>query len=372
MHLLQVIWRQLSMATSHLGRALRAGAATAVVMAGLTFSPGAASGANGITLEVNGLNGPRGVAVGPAGRIVYSESDGTVSRVTGAGNKQKIDVLANVTPGFAPAVSTVRGTTWILTTGGAPGTGAGTLYRWTAMSQEATPLADIQAYQLTDPDPEPLDGDAFDSNPFGVQGLPDGSALVADAAGNDLLRVYPDGDIVTVARIKPRTVLSPDFLPDPPPGTPIPSEGVATSVTLGSDGYYYVGELRGFPATPGTSQIWRIAPDAVGAVCDPEAPDTGDCTRYADGFTSIFDLAPGPDGSMYVLEFNKDSWLAFESGVADPFGGLFRIPAGGGAATELVPDQLILPGGMDVSPKGEIFVTEPVFGKGALVRVTTG
>ncbi len=358
------------MSTSPLARTVRAAAVMVVVLAGLTLSPGTASGANGVALVVNGLSGPRGVAVGPGGRIVFAESNGAISRVTSAGGKSKVDVLTNVTPGFGAAVSTVRGTTWILTGGGAPGTGAATLYRWTAASQTATPVADIAAYQVTDPDPYDLEGFPEDSNPYGVQGLTDGSALVADAAGNDLLRVYPDGHIVTVARIKPRTVPVPPFVPDPPPGTPIPSEGVATSVTVGSDGYYYVGELRGFPATPGTSQIWRIAPDSVNAVCDPEAPTTGDCTRFADGFTSVFDLAPGPDGSMYVLEFNKDSWLAVELGIADPFGGLFRIPAGGGAATELVPDQLILPGGMDVSAKGEVFVTEPVFGKGALVRIT--
>ena len=143
-------------------------------------------------------------------------------------------------------------------------------------------------------------------------------------------------------------------------------------MTVGADGYYYVGELRGFPATPGTSQIWRIAPGANGAVCDPDAPTTGDCQLYADGFTSIFDLATGADGSLYVLEFNKDSWLQVEGGTADPFGGLFRIPAGGGTPTELVTDQLLLPGGMDVTTKGEVYVSEPIFGKGALVRVTTG
>ena len=43
-------------------------------------------------------------------------------------------------------------------------------------------------------------------------------------------------------------------------------------MTVGSDGYWYVGELRGFPATPGTSEIWRIKPGTVGAVCDPEKP----------------------------------------------------------------------------------------------------
>lgn len=83
-------------------------------------------------------------------------------------------------------------------------------------------------------------------------------------------------------------------------------------------------------------------------------------------------MATGPDGALYVLEFNKDSWLAFESGVADPVGGMYRIPPGGGEPTELVPDRLTLPGGMDVSARGEVNVTGPIFGEGALVRVNTG
>jgi hypothetical protein len=106
-------------------------------------------------------------------------------------------------------------------------------------------VADIAAYQQTDPDPYDLEGVPEESNPYGVAALPDGSALVADAAGNDLLRVYPNGRIVTVARLKPRVVRVPAALPDeidgeplPPAGTPLPSEAVATSVTVGADGYY--------------------------------------------------------------------------------------------------------------------------------------
>lgn len=361
------------MSTIHLGKAARLGTIVALAVAGISVNAGVAEGANGITLEVHGLNGPRGLAVGPGERYVVAEADGTVSRVTSLGQHARTTALTSVPPtGIAPAVSTALGTTFILTSGGAPGSGAGTLYRWTAQSQAAVPLADIMAYQQTDPDPYDLEDNPYDTNPFGVTGLGDGSALVADAAGNDLLRVYPDGHVVTVARIKPRVVLSPPGLPDPPPGTPIPSEAVPTSVTVGTDGYYYVGELRGFPATPGTSQVWRIAPDSVNAVCDPDLPDAGDCTVFADGFTSIFDLATGTDGSIYVLEFAKDSWLQVESGTGSPIGGLFRIPAGGGTPSELVPGQLTLPGGMDVSAKGEVYVTEPLFGKGAVVRVTTG
>jgi hypothetical protein len=200
---------------------------------------------------------------------------------------------------------------------------------------------------------------------------------VADAAGNDLLRVYPDGHIVTVARLKPRVVPVPPGLPStfmgeplPPAGTLLPSEDVATSVTVGADGYYYVGELRGFPATPGTSQVWRIAPGSVNALCDPQAPSTGACRRYADGFTSIVDLAAGPDGSIYVLELVQQSWLKFELGLVNPpLGGLFRIPPGGGAPVELAAGQLVLPGGVDVDRDGTVYVTAPVFGPGMVARV---
>jgi hypothetical protein len=265
----------------------------------------------------------------------------------------------------------------VLTVGGEPGTGAATLYRWTP-GKGVRPVADIAAYQHTDPDPYNLGEDPpEESNPFGVAALPDGSALVADAAGNDLLRVYPDGRIVTVARLKPRVVKVPEELPDeidgeplPPAGTPLPAEAVATSVTVGADGYWYVGELRGFPATPGTSQVWRIAPGSVNAVCDPEAPATGACRRYADGFTSIVDLGAGPDGSIYVVELVKRSWLQWELGLVDPpLGGLFRIPPGGGSPVELAAGELVLPGGVDVGKDGVVYVTAPVFGEGMLARI---
>src|SRR4029450_4112878 len=110
--------------------------------------------------------------------------------------------------------------------------------------------------------------------------LPDGSVLVSDAAANDLLRVYPHGRIITVARLKPRGVAVPHELRHvgfPPAGTLLPSEAVATSVTVGADGYYYVGELRGFPATPGTSHVWRVAPGGGHAGCAPggRAPGGG-------------------------------------------------------------------------------------------------
>lgn len=322
------------------------------------------------------LDGPRGVDVDRSGRIVVSEADGTISLVTDRGRHPKMREIGSVPAGFlAPAVAAGRpGLVYALTTAGEPGTGAATLYLL-RRGTPAKPVADIAAYQQTDPDPYDLEDNPTESNPFGVAVLKDGSVLVADAAGNDLLRVYPDGDIDTVARLKPRVVPVPEELPDefggeplPPAGTPIPSEGVATSVTVGSDGYWYVGELRGFPATPGTSQIWRIKPGSVDAVCDPERPNTGDCRRFADGLTSVVDLAPGSRGSIYAVELARHSWLQWEIDPSLDEGALFKVRPGG-SRIELAAGRLNLPGGVDVGRHGTIYVTGPVFGPGALMRV---
>jgi hypothetical protein len=327
---------------------------------------------------VSGLVNPRGVATF-GGKIIYSVGDGSVYEAW-AHNGKKIRKLGQVPGGFAPAIDTNKwGVTYALTgAGGEPGQplppGGATLYK---LRPGKTPLkiADIGKYQLKDPDPDNLqDGPPTESNPFGVAALKDGTVLVADAAGNDLLRVWPNGYIKTVARLKPRVVKTPAGLgPDaPPPGTPIPAEAVATSVTVGSDGYWYVGELRGFPATPGTSQIWRIKPGSYNAVCDPANPHKGKCTRYADGYTSIVDLAGGPKGTLAVVELAKVSWLQWEMG-GSPVGSLYLQFPGkwhkAGYKKELAPGKLVLPGGTAISRSGKVYVSSPVFGPGAVYQV---
>ena len=309
------------------------------------------------------LNGPRGVAVGPLGLIAYAEGDGSFSAVLTKGPFAGTLLPLGSVPAtyIAPSIAMGHfGQTYVLVAGGPPG--AATLYKLVPGSDTPRAVANIAAYQQTDPDPYNVADDPTESNPFGVATLPDGSVLVSDAAANDLLRVYRDGRIVTVARLKPRTVLVPDGVQGPPPGSPFLSEAVATSVAVGADGYYYVGELRGFPATPGTSQVWRIAPNSVNAVCDPEQPRRGRCQRYADGFTSIVALGAGDDGSIYVVELSKKSWLQYEMDHQNNnVGGLFRIPPGGGKARELAEGQLILPAGVAVDGSKTVYVTGPVF-----------
>lgn len=195
--------------------------------------------------------------------------------------------------------------------------------------------------------------------------------LVSDAAGNDLLRVKRNRHIQEVAVLKPRTVTIPTGLPGA--GTTMPSEAVATSVTVGRDGFWYVGELRGFPATPGTSQIWRIKPYTTNSVCDPVHPRRGHCKRYADGLTSIVDLGAGRRG-IYAVELSKMSWLALEGGPTpapgSDIGALLYVHRvrGHKVVTELAKGMLHTPGGVDVI-RGNKFVTAPIFGPGNLYRI---
>ncbi|WP_427893740.1 ScyD/ScyE family protein [Kribbella sp. GL6] len=358
-----------------MGVRTRIAALAALALTGsLLFAGQADAGGNhsGLRPVATGLDGPRGVST-YKNQVIYSVTDGSVYATDG----HKTWKLGTVpgTGGFPPAIDTSnRGVTYALTgAGGEPGQppvpGSSTLYKlWRG---KAVKVADIAAYQAHDPDPYDLENNPTDSNPFGVAALADGTVLVSDAAGNDLLRVWPNGHLATVARLKPRTVTVPPGLPPefglPPAGSKVPAEAVATSVTVGSDGYWYVGELRGVPATPGTSEIWRIRPGSVGAVCDPENPSKGSCKRYADGYTSIVDLAGGPHGKLAVVELAKASWLQFELTGKPQVGALFLQTRG--HRIELAKDKLILPAGAAFSRRGDLYVSGPVFGPGAVYQV---
>jgi hypothetical protein len=350
--------------------------------AALPATAGHGHGHSGGVRQVAALDGPRGVAnVGP-GKTLVTEADGTFSLVVERHHRPaRVIELGSVgEPGFSNAIDNRGRTVYILTGGGPPGTGAATLYKWKPGFAEPKVLADIGAYQETDPDPFNQADPPGESNPFGVAALPHGGVLVSDAAANDLLKVRWDGSITTIARLKPRLVEVPEGFPPtdpegnplPPAGTPILSEDVATSVTVGADGFYYVGELRGFPATPGTSQIWRINPHAKGAVCDPEHPYRGACKRYVDGLTSIVDLGADRWGNIYAVSLSKQSWFAFELGLeGSEIGAVYKISKHGHTkhVRELAKNQLVSPGGVDVSAWGTVYEVGPVFGPGALNKI---
>lgn len=140
--------------------------------------------------------------------------------------------------------------------------------------------------------------------------------LVVDAAGNALLRVTARGRVQTVATFPGRTVASPEAGADG--GSRFPIQSRPSSVVVGPDGAWYVGERTGFPAPAGAARIWRVVPG--------EAPRV-----WASGFTRIVDLAWSARGELYVLES----------------GALVRVGAGGTREVVLA-EGLTAPGGLAI------------------------
>ncbi|CAN5191661.1 hypothetical protein BH24ACT1_BH24ACT1_03620 [soil metagenome] len=314
------------------------------------------------TVLLSGLSSPKGLATAPGDSLLIGQGafgpPGPILRhMVDSGDTVEITEPVNVTD-VAPG----RGSGWALS--------EGTLYRFDRRGS-LTPVADIPAYQETDPDPEDLEDFPTESNPYGLAALPSGDALVADAAGNDLLRITPRGQITTVARFDVE-IVSTDHLP-PDFGLPpqMPTESVPTGVTVGSDGFVYVGELKGFPFRPGSSKVWKIDPDAEGALCSTTTPGPS-CSRAAGGFTAIQDIAIDlANRSLYVYEFAAGGILEFESGFGTgefPPAVLLKV-TGANERTELVAGELSEPGGVAVDGNGDVYVTDGLFSEGRLLQI---
>ena len=352
----------------------RTGLAVVLAAAVAAVTATAGHGADGV---ISGLNSPRGISTASGKALVAESGDGTVAQLRGGENQAS--ALAAL-PNVVDVALTGHGWEAYAITGGPPPESgapppptASKLWHITS-SGKVELVADIGAFQQTDPDPEDQDDppNPTESNPNGLALLAGGGILVSDAAANDLLLV-DDGHITRVARFSRESVPWPTGYPfGPPPGTPTLAEAVPTAVAVGPDGAYYVSELIGFPFTKGTSRVWRIEPGSVGATCDPANAQAGPCRSFATGFSSVIDLTFGRDGTMYVLEMAKDGlggFLVLGQNPATVVGALYAVK--NGVKTELSPGSLIVPGGVAVDQDGSLLVTTgDVLGPaGAVVRV---
>ncbi|WP_294389906.1 ScyD/ScyE family protein [uncultured Sphingomonas sp.] len=167
-----------------------------------------------------------------------------------------------------------------------------------------------------------------DSNPFHLAATPTG-LLVTDAGANTLNQVSASGGASIRAIFPPRFI-----------GQPLPlSDSVPTGVTVGPDGTIYVAELTGFPFVPGAARIYSLAPRS-------DLP-----SLLATGLTNLTDLAFGPDGSLYALEYDVDGILG--PGVG---GAILRIMADGTSQT-LFDTGLVNPTGLTIGSDGAFYVT---------------
>ncbi len=193
------------------------------------------------------------------------------------------------------------------------------------------------------------DGTLIDTHPYGLTAGSDGWLWVADAGGNDLLRVNPEtGEIVVVAAFGGL----PGPFPNPDRGGAMEADPVPTAVVLDDMGGAYVSLLSGGPFVPGSAKVLMVAPD--GSVSD-----------YATGLTMVTDLKMAPDGELYAVQFGQFT----EEGPVPNAGALIRIKEGG--ASEVVISDLPFPTGLAFDADGNAYIVVNSVGapgSGAVVR----
>lgn len=396
-----------------------------VVADGLDTPRGIAIAPDGsLWVAAAGVNGDNcmedGFCYGPTGAILHI-TDGTVEKVIdglpSAGSELEVGGVSDV------ALIDDEDFYFIMNLGTDPadregmppelGT-AGWLMRGSS-DGSTEQVADIAAFETSDDPDAEFSGGMPDSNPYSIV-IGDGGVAVADAGGNDLLLVDDAGTVSLIAVFPPTMHDFPAELlaqmgppPDGEGGPPaegeapaaesaapaasdapasseapadgqemaseapadgaagdgqmisIPVEAVPTSVVVGPDGAYYVGELTGGPFPVGGASVYRVAPG--------EEP-----TVYATGFTNIIDLGFAPDGTLYVAEIVHDGLMGLFAGSAPPIGAVLSVPAGGGDPTVVATgEQLMAPGGLGVDADGSVYVSTGTVmgaGGGAVVKIT--
>jgi hypothetical protein len=137
-----------------------------------------------------------------------------------------------------------------------------------------------------------------------------GAWVVADAGGNDLVKVDDTGHMSLLAVLPPQPLLiSQEFadangIPDCA-GQRYRFEPVPTDVEVGRDGMLYVTTLPGGPEDPSAG--------ARGSVYKVN-PWNGDTTRVATGFAGATSVTQGGDGTLYVAELFGGKVTAVKNG----------------------------------------------------------
>lgn len=355
--------------------------------------PHAVLGPGDATLVMRGLNNPRGLTFGPDGALFVAEAGRggsgpcfTNAQVVCYGTTGAIgrladgvqDTVVSGLPSYANAAGRAEGPNAIslLGMGGAYVTiGLETDPNIRAQAPELAGFARLVRVFPTALVPRPArvpttlpqwefvadlgnyeiavnpDCGRIDDNPFGVLAAP-GGVIVVDAGANALVHMDATGQLSTFAALpsrysEPTGPACPALPADYP--TTLPTETVPTSVAIGPDGAYYVGQLAGFPVVAGAAKIYRIEAGS--------APE-----EFLGGFTFIIGIAFDATGTLHVLQH-----VDGPGGMAT--GSLVRVAADGTRTTLIA--GLTRPTGLAIGPDGRIYISHRGIsvGTGEVLRI---
>jgi sugar lactone lactonase YvrE len=314
---------------------------------GVAFGQAGTSEAQGArTVVVGGLDNPRGLAFGPDGKLYVAEAGSggdaqsawvppfQTARIGTSGRILKIDG-GQATPvasglqsiALGPAAETTGpnsiafvGQTLYAVIGMMnplpTGTQTFSLLVKVGADGKTETVADLGKYER---DNNP-DGTVPDSHPFGLTAGPDGNLYVADAGGNDLLKVTPSGEVSTVTAWR---------------DNPVP-----TSIAFDASGRAHVGFLSPNPFPAGSARVERISGSA-GQVLVP-------------GLMTVVDIKFGPDGNLYILEHTGERIMGPPPHFKENSGRVLRVTSGG---LEQMASGLNLPTKMAFGPDGALYVS---------------